>query len=260
MRLDLFIIGFPLSEKSTCQLHRYRHAPYNQNGVIKGMSTISYAIDASNLPGMVMKYILPWFEVAGEAIRIGRQVIGWLSTEGTYEVLDYALRLELKDRGGRKALVSKQEKVKYLQNNIIAFQDQAWGDGRILQNYKCVPGIPVDKYRSGYKTHILISLRDIKNRGDIDEFKIRWEITSGFLSPTGFWATDVDHKTETLRVDVVFPKARPPVKASVFEKNLKRVNTLGDDSFSYLPDGRCLLSWEKPKPRRYEQYILRWEW
>lgn len=224
------------------------------------MTSISANVDVSSLPGTITKYILPWFELLGEAIRVGRQVISGLATEGTYEVLDYSIRLELKDPEGRKALVSKWERVKYLQNNIIAFQDQAWGDGKTLQNYQCTPGVAVDKYRSGYKTQILISLRDIKSRGDIDEFKIRWGITWGFLSPTGFWATDVDHKTETVKVDVVFPKARPPVKASVFEKNLRRVKTLGDDSFSYLPDGRCQLSWKKPKPRRYEQYILRWEW
>lgn len=116
-------------------------------------------------------------------------------------MLDYSIRLELKDPEGRKALVSKRERVKYLQNNIIAFQDQAWGDGKILQSYECTPGIPVDKYRSGYKTHILISLRGIKNRGDIDEFKIRWGISWGFLSLTGFLATDVDHKTDAVKVD-----------------------------------------------------------
>jgi hypothetical protein len=224
------------------------------------MSDFSANIDITSLPGTITKYILPWFELFGEAIRVGRQLISGLATEGTYEVLDYSIRLELKDPQGRMALISKRERVKYLHNNIIAFQDQAWGDGKILQNYKCTPGVPVDKYRSGYKTHILISLRDVKNRGDIDEFNIHWGIRNGFLSPTGFWGTDVDHRTDIARVKVIFPKNRPPIKASVFEKNLKRVNTLGNESFSYLPDGRCLLSWEKPKPRRYEQYILRWEW
>ncbi len=150
------------------------------------MSVVGSGTDLSNLPGLVIKYILPWFEVAGETIRLGRQVLNGLATEGTYEVLEYEIRLELKDPDGKKALVSKQETVKYLQNNIIAFQDQAWGDGKILQNYKCTPGVPVDKYRSGYKTHILISLRDIKNRGDIDEFNIRWGISSGFLSLPDF--------------------------------------------------------------------------
>jgi hypothetical protein len=85
-------------------------------------------------------------------------------------VLDYGIRLELKDPEGKRALVSKWEKVKYLQNNIIAFQDQAWGDSRILLNYRCKPGVPVDKYRLGYKTHILVSLREVKNRGNFDGF------------------------------------------------------------------------------------------
>lgn len=224
------------------------------------MSVLDSNSDITILPRIVMKYILPWFEVAGEAIRIGRQVISGLATEGTYEVLDYGIRLELKDSEGKRALVQKRESVKYLQNNIIAFQDQAWGDGKILLNYRCKPGVPVDKYRSGYKTQILISLREVKNRGDIDEFNIQWGISRGFLSPTGFWGTDVDHKTAVIKVEVIFPQGRPPLKASVLEKNLQRINTISKNRFTYLPDGRCLLSWEMSKPRRYEQYILRWEW
>jgi hypothetical protein len=224
------------------------------------MSSISANVDVSTLPGTITKYVLPWIEVLGEVIRVGRQVLNGLATEGTYEVLDYGIRLELKDPEGKRVLVHKQERVKYLQNNIIAFQDQAWGDGKILQNYQCTPGVPVDRYRSGYKTQILISLRDIKNRGDTDEFNIHWKISNGFLSPTGFWATDVDHKTASVKVDVIFPKGRPPLKASVFEKNFQRIKTISSNRFIYLPDGRCLLSWEQTKPRRYEQYILRWEW
>ncbi len=224
------------------------------------MLSISANVDVSTLPGTITKYILPWIEVLGEAIRVGRLVLNGLATEGTYEVLDYGIRLELKDLEGKKALVSKREKVKYLQNNVIAFQDQAWGDGRILLNYRCQPGVPVDQYRSGYKTHVLISLREVKNRGDIDEFNIQWGISRGFLSPTGFWGTEVDHRTAAIKVDVVFPKGRPPIKASVLEKNFQRVKTISSDHFIYLPDGRCLLSWEQTKPRRYEQYILRWEW
>ena len=224
------------------------------------MPSFSANVDVSTLPGTITKYILPWFEVAGEAIRIGRQVLNGLATEGTYEVLDYSIRLELKDPEGKRALVHKQERIKYLQNNILAFQDQAWGDGKILLNYRCKPGVPVDKYKLGYKTHILVSLREVKNRGDIDEFNIQWRISKGFLSPTGFWGTDVDHKTAAVKVDVVFPKGRPPLKASVLEKNLQRVSAISNDHFAYLPDGRCLLSWEQIKPRRYEQYTLRWEW
>jgi hypothetical protein len=86
-----------------------------------------------------------------------------------YEVLEYESTLELKDREGRKATFKKREKVRYLQDNVIAYQDQAWGDGEILLNYRCTPGAPVDRYRSGYKTTILISRREVKDKGDVDE-------------------------------------------------------------------------------------------
>jgi hypothetical protein len=108
---------------------------------------------------------LPFFEIVGELWKFWRKVMRGLSNEGMYEVLDYGTTLEIKDKGGENAFLRKIEKVRYLQDNIIAYQDQAWGDGRILLNYQCTPGIPVDQYRSGYKTHILISLRDVKNKG-----------------------------------------------------------------------------------------------
>ena len=76
------------------------------------------------------------------------------SNNGMYEVLEYESTLELKDRGGKRATFKKQEKVRYLQDNIIAYQDQAWGDGEILVNYRCTPDTPVDRYRSGCKTYI----------------------------------------------------------------------------------------------------------
>ena len=60
----------------------------------------------------------------------------WFAAKGIYEVLDYETILEIKDRYGRKAKVTKNQKVKYLQDNIIAYQDQAWGDGEILKNYQ----------------------------------------------------------------------------------------------------------------------------
>jgi hypothetical protein len=65
-----------------------------------------------------------------------------------YEVLRYEAKLGLKDRGGKRATFKKQEKVRYLQDNVIAYRDQAWGDGEILINYRCIPGTPVDRYRS----------------------------------------------------------------------------------------------------------------
>lgn len=180
--------------------------------------------------------------------------------EGIYEVLDYDTSLELKDAKGKNALLRKSEKVRFLQNNIIAYQDQAWGNGKILLNYRCSPGIPVDKFQFGYKTIILISLRGVKNRGDVDEFNMTWGIKDGFRRSTGFWATEIDHKTDSLKIYVIFPKVRPPLRASLVEKNFQRTTELGKEHIVSLPDGKWKLAWEQTKPRLFEQYIMNWEW
>lgn len=70
-----------------------------------------------------------------------------------YEVLGHETTLELKDRAGKRATFEKEKRVRYLQDNIIAYHDQAWGDGEILLNYRCTPGTPMDRYRLGHKTY-----------------------------------------------------------------------------------------------------------
>jgi len=203
---------------------------------------------------------LPWIEVITEAWKLGRKILRGLADEGMYEVLEYESTLELQDREGKKAVFRKRKKVRYLQNNIIAYQDYGWGDGEHFQDYHAKPGIPVDRYKAGYKTYILLSLREVKNRGDEDEFHIQWKIKNGFLKPDGFWETDISSRTRYMKVQIIFPKERPPHNIRLVENNIQRTKTLENDSINQLPDGRWQLTWEIHKPRLYEHYILRWDW
>ena len=202
----------------------------------------------------------PWFELLGRIWRIGRKIIRGFSREGVYEVLDYECRLEIKDKDGKVATVQKREKIRYLQDYITSIQDQAWGDGEILLNYRCSPGLPVDEYRLGHKTYKLISLRELRSKGDIDEFSIEWKMRNGFLKSTGFWGTDINHRTKKITIKIVFPKGRQRLRASIFESNLQRTQILGEDAKRKLSDGRAMVIWENTSPRLYENYILRWEW
>jgi hypothetical protein len=61
------------------------------------------------------------------------------SPTGMYEVLEYESTLELLDAKGQRATFRKREKVRYLQDNVIAYRDQAWGDGEILLQHRCTP-------------------------------------------------------------------------------------------------------------------------
>jgi len=203
---------------------------------------------------------LPWFELIGKIWKIGRKVIRGLSQEGIYEVLDYECEVELRDKNGKLAVIKKRERLRYLQDYITSYLDQTWGDGEILQGYRCSPGTPVDEFRLGHKTYKLISLREFRNRGDIDEFNIEWKMRNGFLKSTGFWGTAINHRTKKITVKVIFPKNKPPLQASIIESNLQRRRILGKDAQKLLPTGKSMIIWEKENPRLYENYVLRWEW
>jgi hypothetical protein len=203
---------------------------------------------------------LPWFELLGRIWKIGRKIVRGWSDEGIYEVLDFERQIEIRDRGGKLATVKKREKVRYLQDYISTYQDWAWGDKKVFINYRCSPGTPVDEFRLGHKTCKLISLRELRRKGDIDEFHIEWDMLQGFLKKTGFWGTGIKHKTKKVTVKVIFPKNRPPLRASVTEGNLQRTQILGNESQKMLLDGRIMLIWEKSNPRLYENYVLKWEW
>jgi len=177
-----------------------------------------------------------------------------------YEVLEYESTLELKDIRGERASFRKRERVRYLRDNIIAYQDQAWGDGEILLNYKCKPGYPVDRYRPGKKTYILISLREVKNRGDIDEFNIQWNIKNGFPRKTELWETTVNHPTKNLKINIIFPQKRPPLEVLLIEGAPQKSKNLDESNQHQLPDGRWVVSREITRPRLHESYSFQWHW
>lgn len=203
---------------------------------------------------------LPWVSILGDGYKQFRKLLRGFSQEGVFETLDYHSTLEIMDPSGKKARFSKINKVRYLQDDVIAYQDHAWGDGKILLNYQCSPGKAVDQYRAGFKTFILISLRQIKNKGDVDKFNIEWDIQDGFLKSDGWWGTDITSRTKKISTEVIFPHKRKPYHVIVQETNRRKVQYLSKDSFQHLSDGRVKVGFKIKKPRLYEHYLLKWRW
>ena len=91
----------------------------------------------NHLPGWAAMLLdLPWIEIMGEVWKIGKKVMRGMANEGVYETIEYESTLEIHNRKGTKATLSKRKKMRYLQDNIIAYQDYGWGDGEILLNYR----------------------------------------------------------------------------------------------------------------------------
>ena len=201
-----------------------------------------------------------WFSMALEGWRVIRRLWNRRAQEGMYEILDYDSVLELRDPRGEVAVFKRRQRVRFLQDNIIAYQDFAWGDGNVLADYRCSPGVPVDQYQDGYRHNILISLRETKNKGDVADFNIERTVTGGFTKPNEWRQVMLQHRTRRLRIAVIFPKERPCQRATLTERNINRTTVLGDDHFSLLPDGRQVLSWETTRPRLFELYTIKWRW
>lgn len=199
-------------------------------------------------------------EVLSFLLRLAARVLSLKAHEGMYEVLEYETRLELLDEKGEKAVLHKRERVRFLQNNIIAYQDQAWGDGEIFADYQCSPGVAVDRYREGHRYRILIALHATKNRNDVEEFRIERTIKRGFTKKVEDFQIEIDHATRRFSISVVFPRQRHPRQVVLMERNATRQMPLSADHQQTLPDGRQQYTWRTAKARLYEAYILRWEW
>jgi hypothetical protein len=216
-------------------------------------------------PSRLLRLLVPvlgsdLIEILATLVRLGSRILSLKAHEGMYEVLELDARLELQDTKGEKAVLFKRERVRFLQDNIIAYQDKAWGDGEIFADYKCSPGVAVDRYQDGYRYQILISLRETKKRNDIEEFHIERTIRDGFTQNTESLQIDIDHTTRKLSFAIVFPKKRFPKQIALVEKNATRTTLLGPESRLMLPDGRQQFLYTTDKPRLFEGYSLRWEW
>ena len=82
---------------------------------------------------------LQWLADFIDALRRLRDKVGY---HGMYEILDYDATLELKDPAGKKAVLTRRQVVRLLQDNVVAIHDHAWGDGRLFARYRCQPGGP----------------------------------------------------------------------------------------------------------------------
>jgi hypothetical protein len=190
----------------------------------------------------------------------GRMRVQKWRKPGMYEVLNYESTLEIMDPRGMVGKFQKSERVRFLQDNVIAIQDQVWGFGKNIFDYKCSPGEPVDFYESGHKTLVVISLREIRSKNDEIDLIMQWYLKGESIGKMGSWETYINQYTRRITLNIIFPSERPPIRIWVNERNKKRIIELGKKALSELPDKKWQLSWEKKNPVMYETYSLNWEW
>lgn len=184
----------------------------------------------------------------------------WRPTTDIYEILHYEATIELLDDEGEKAFFTKHQQVRFLQDHVIAFEDYVWGDGDVFADYKCSPGVMVDKYKEGDRWNVLISLRQTKHKGDTVDFYIQRTEKRTFTKNEEWLQVELRHPTKHLVMNVIFPKKRLCKQASIIQRSRNRTTLLDTHHFRFLPDGRQLLTWEIKKVLIYDLFTLRWRW
>ncbi|MFW6116385.1 MAG: hypothetical protein ACOC6F_01540 [bacterium] len=179
---------------------------------------------------------------------------------GMYEILDYDSTLEILDSKGKKAVLTRREVIRFLQNNVVAIHDHAWGDGDIFADYRCQPGVPVDFYEDGSKHNILISLRETKDRGDVIDLWVERVINNGLIKDHEWLETEIDHWMKHLTLSIIFPRDRPCRRATLSRRSTGKTIELPQKHFALMPDGRHKLTWETNSPKLHDRYTIKWTW
>lgn len=183
-----------------------------------------------------------------------------VSYRGMYEILEYDSTLKIVDPKGKKAVLTRREVIRFLQDNVVAVHDHAWGDGQLFAKYQCQPGVPVDFYEDGSRYNVLISLRETKNRGEIIELWIERVIRDGLLKRQEWFETEIDHLMKELKLAIVFPKTRPCRRATLTRRSTNKTTLLSQSHFALLPDGRLQLTWKTRCPKLHDRYTIKWTW
>ena len=179
---------------------------------------------------------------------------------GVYEILKYDAAFTIFDAQGKRAVLNKEQKVRFLQENVIAFQDYSWGDGEHFKRYRCTPGKVVDRYREGDRFNILVSLRETKAKGDIETFYIEHHMLDAFTKDEEWCQVEIRHRTRHLKLSVTFPKDRHCISAQLLERSQHKATPLDLEHFAVLPDGRQLVTWKTKNVKTFEIFTLKWHW
>ncbi len=173
---------------------------------LAGVGIAAVAFFASPLAGAIVSAaLLISFSTLGVYALILRDRFG-----GLYESISDDSEWDIHDASGTEAVLTRTRKLHFLQNGVFAIRDYAWGDGDVLADYQCSPGVRVDTYGAAGKKNIVISLRETKERGDTETYVITRRMRDMFPAESEWVATEIVLPTQSMAIIVRFPADRPP--------------------------------------------------
>ena len=179
---------------------------------------------------------------------------------GIYEILECTNTWDLSDPNGAVATFTKRNRVRFIQNNVLAIPDYVWGDGS-SHEYRCSPGRQVDEFKEGHRVCKVISLGKAYKRDEELVLEISRTVKDAFTSSAEWLEVRPVVGTPHLELNVIFPegvKAHDVVmtttKDATGETREKRLEKFDFDN------GRQRLTVNFRRPPPDELIRIDWRW
>ena len=195
-----------------------------------------------------------WEAIANTVLRL----FGRGEPESSYENVSLSIELELCDTKGKRAVLRRRQRVRFLSEEAGVVRDVIWGEGKTLAGYSVDGAELLSVRHEGSKKVVLLGLPTRPGKGEGITLKTERTILDGFRPSEGYLETGVERATARLRLRVLFPPDRFPTRVRV-ESSPPLIAT-HSLAVRLTESGKSYATWGIEDPKRLVTYRIRWTW
>lgn len=181
-----------------------------------------------------------------------------LDAPRSYENVSLSIRLTICDKRGRRAILERVQRVRFLAEEAGVVRDVVWGDGDALKSYTVSGARLLAVNREGSKQIVLLGIGHRPAQGEVVTVRSERTIVGGMTRAEEYLETEVERETDQMELGVVFPRGRPPLGAFL-ESSPPQTPSIRAVT-RWRSDGRATVGARIPHPELLARYRLRWSW
>jgi hypothetical protein len=175
----------------------------------------------------------------------------------SYENLLLEFSLDLKDRQGKHAVITRRQRVHFFTAEAGVLSSPVWGEGSQLKRYWLNGARRLGIRLEGSRRVLLLGLAQPSQPDMVTQVASEQTVANAFLKKREYFEAIVERPTKRLIMRALFPKGRPPTEASVSVNSTPKVDRL---PIRLGKDGRARLSYSVKQPSLNTVYSMRWAW
>jgi hypothetical protein len=175
----------------------------------------------------------------------------------SYENLLLEFSLDLKDRQGRHAVITRKQRVHFFTTEAGVLSSPVWGEGSQLKRYWLSGARRLGIRLEGSRRVLLLGLAQPAQPDMVAQVTSEQMVANAFLKKREYFEAIVERPTKRLTLRALFPKGRPPTEASVSVNSTRKVDRL---PIRLGKDGRARLCYSVKQPSLNTVYSMRWAW